>query len=305
MSLYNNVEKFVLQTASSGRKSSPNGIIDNAVGSLGMGSFGSATAVIAGNMAANAGMAAAQKLVNKYIPADVQKGLKIAGGMASDFMKDGEDGGLNGVGLGLLDSGLLNDMLPGMSGVASQIKYWKTPTPLFGGITPTEAAKIYDDMRGNSFSKKNLFLIEISSKLMGAGISQRFNMFVTEIDYAPFTISGEKRKVGSASVDSVQSSEPIEMRITTMDDQSGSIKRWYVNHHGAAAQENGTVGVPDNYAIQIKVVHSFITRKSIRGGYEDIGLFRPANLEFSLSRREDGLQEVQMTFSQLDTFMKV
>ncbi len=29
----------------------------------------------------------------------------------------------------------------------------------------------------------------------------------------------------------------------------------------------------------------------------------PANMELSLSRREDGLQEVQLTFTQMDTFM--
>ena len=64
------------------------------------------------------------------------------------------------------------------------------------------------------------------------------------------------------------------------------------------------MGTPAQYAIKIRVVHSFVTTGSNRGGYEDIGLFRPSSLDVSLSRREDGLQEMQMTFSQLDTFMR-
>lgn len=301
MSLYNNISESlsgsgVTGSIKSGVGSVTGGISSGASKAMGGGMLATAVAGIGGSMATNAVM----NLVNKHIPMQAQRALNVGAGAVGDIMS----GNFDGAGLRVLDSGLLNDLLTGMSGVASQIKYWGTPTPLFGGISPTEARRIYEDMRSNRLSKKNLFLIEISSKLMGAGISQRFNMFVTEIDYAPLTISGEKRKVGSASVDSVQSSEPVEMRITTMDDQSGSIKKWYAAHHGAAAQEGGTVGVPGSYAIQIKVVHSFITRESIRGGYEDIGLFRPANLEFSLSRREDGLQEVQITFSQLDTFMK-
>ena len=95
-----------------------------------------------------------------------------------------------------------------------------------------------------------------------------------------------------------------ELRLTTIDDQQGTLKRWFAAHHGAAAPRDGTVGVPDSYAITIKVVHAFITRGSNRGGYEDIGMFRPANMALSLSRREDGLEEVQMSFSQLDTFMR-
>lgn len=331
MSLYNNVEKLILQkTGSGGRKSSPNNLVDNAVGGLGMGAFGTAAAGIAGNMAKNAGVSAAERLANKYIPAEVQKGLSIAGGMVSDYMQDGEDGGIGGVGLGLLDSGMFNNLLPGMSSVASQAKYWKRKIPLWGGITPTRAAEIYDQMMSQKLAKKNLFLVEVSSNLPvemggGSGISEIFNLFVTEIDYAPYTITGEKRRVGAANFDSVQSAEPVEMRITTMDDQYGSIKKWYAKHHGKVAAEDGTVGVPASYAIHFRIIHSFIEKnqaqtyevwnetgkgvftksnETMSNHYEDIGLYRPANLEVNLSRREDGLQEIQMTFSQLDTFMK-
>jgi hypothetical protein len=246
------------------------------------------------SMAVNAGMG----LVNRYMPAEVNRTLVGAVG-------DLAQGDFESAGMRVIGSGVLNKVFNGLSGIASQMAYWRKPVPLFGGITPTEAKSIYDRMRGQPFSKKNLWLLEVSSRLNGGRMNtELFNLFATEVEYAPFTISGEKRRVGGALVDAVQGNEPVELRLTTMDDKAGTLKRWYAQHHAAAAAEDGTVGVPDDYAIRIRVVHSFITSESNRGGYEDIGLFRPANLELSLSRREDGLQEVQMTFSQLDTFMR-
>jgi len=303
MSLYNNIAEGLSSNGLFGSiKSSLNSVLGSAAGTasdaLGGGKLAKTVTSMGQSMASNAAM----NLVNKYVPLRAQRMINVGGGALGDILQ----GNMEDAGMRLLDSGLLNDLLPGMGGVASQTKFWGAPTPLFGGISPTEAKRIYDEIRGQRLSKKNLWLIEVSSRLKGGAMNdmQRFNLFATEIEYAPFTVSGEKRRVGGALVDAVQGNEAVELRLTTMDDQSGSLKKWYANHHAAVAAEDGTVGVPDAYAITIKVVHSFITRDSNRGGYEDIGLFRPANLDVSLSRREDGLQEVQMTFSQLDTFMK-
>jgi hypothetical protein len=71
----------------------------------------------------------------------------------------------------------------------------------------------------------------------------------------------------------------------------------------AAASKDGTVGVPDSYAIKIKIVHGFITQGSNFGGYEDVGFFRPADMQITLSRKEDGMQELQLSLVQLDTFI--
>lgn len=300
MSLYNNIAESL---SSSGLVGSIRSGLDSALGGV----AGSASKALGGsklaqtvtNMGKSMASNAAMNLVNKYVPLKAQHAINAGAGAVGDLMR----GDWDSAGMRLLDSGLLNNLLPGMSGVASQTKFWGGPTPLFGGISPTEAKRIYDEMRGQRLSKKNLWLIEVSSRLQGDA-SQRFNLFATEVEYEPFVLAGEKRRVGGAVVDAVQGAEPVELRLTTMDDQTGSLKKWFAAHHGAAASRDGTVGVPDAYAITIKVVHSFITRDSNRGGYEDIGLFRPVNLSVSLSRREDGLQEVQMTFSQLDTFMR-
>jgi hypothetical protein len=254
-----------------------------------------ATALAASTSAAGSKLAQAVSSIGTGMAKNAAMGLGIAGDlMGGDF---------DNAGLRLLDSGLLRDLLPGMDGVASQVKYWGTSTPLFGGITPAEAKRLHEEIMATRFAKKNLFLIEVSSELMG-DVSNRFNLFATDISYSPITIAGEKRRIGSASQDTVQGSDPVEMRITTKDDQAGTIRRWFSAHSAKVAGTDGTVGVPAEYAIKIKIVHAYISRESNRGGYEDIGLFRPANIEVDLSRRDDNLEEIQMSFTQLDTFMR-
>ncbi|WP_244531842.1 hypothetical protein [Nitrosomonas aestuarii] len=240
--------------------------------------------------------------INKHIPIQAHRALNVGGGVVGDILQ----GDINSAGLRILDSGLLNDYLPGMSAIASQAKYWGRPTPLFGGITPTEARRIFEDMQNTRLSKKNLFLIEVSSRLWGDWVSAQFNIFTTELDYSPYIISGEKRRIGGALVDSIQGNEPVELRVTTMDDQFGTIKKWFVTHHSFAAPSDGTVGLPVQYAIKFRIVHSFITDSSAPAdAYTDIGWFRPSNIDINLSRREDAMQEMQMTFSQIDTFISL
>lgn len=188
--------------------------------------------------------------------------------------------------------------------ILSQLEYFNTPNPLLGGITPRQAQIIAEDLQSRNLARKNLFLIEVSSELLGDGISQTFNLFATSVEYAPYTLTGEKRRIGSASTDSLQSSDPVEMRITTHDDTFGTLSRWFAVHAQKAASSDGTVSPPGHYAIRIKIVHAYITQDTNLGGYEDVGLFRPGNIEFSLSRAENSMKEVTMSFAQLDTFLK-
>ncbi|MBL8473826.1 MAG: hypothetical protein JNM98_18695 [Rhodocyclaceae bacterium] len=267
-------------------------------GALGGGKLARTVASMGQSAAVNAAMGA----VNKFVPVQAQRAVNVGAGAVGDLMR----GDLDGAGLRLLGSGLLNQYLPGFGGgVASQIAFWETPTPLFGGISPNEAKRIYDDMRGQTLAKKNLWLLEVTSRLQGGGLNMPdiFNLFATELEYAPLTLSGDKHHVGGAVIDAVRTSEPVELRLTTLDDTAGSLKKWFSAHCAAVVAADGTVSEPDAYAVKISVLHAFITSESNQGGHEDIGLFRPANLDVSLSRREDGLQELQMTFMQLDTFM--
>jgi hypothetical protein len=294
MSLYNDIANSLSKR---GLTSAISGGIDKALGGISTGNvFGDAIGRIGVGMARNAAIG----LVNKYIPPSMQRLVNAGTGAVGDIM----NGDFGSAGLRLLDSGYLGKLIPGMDGVGSQARYWGTPTPLFGGISPAEAKRIYDEMRSVEYCKKNLFLIEVDSNLV-KNISGRFNLFATEVEYSPYTITGEKKKIGAAHADIVNSSDPVELRITTLDDKTGFIKNWFAAHCLAAAGQDGTVGVPYDYVVDITIVHGFVTKDSSYGGYVDIGKYRAANMDLSLSRREDGLEEIQLSFVQADTFMKV
>lgn len=190
----------------------------------------------------------------------------------------------------------------------SNTDFWGTPTPMMGGLTPQEARRILKQVLGENRAKKSLFLLEITSSLQGGQLNmpERFNLFATDVEYSPFIIEGEKIKVGGTSIDAVSGNEAVELSITTLDDEQGSLKKWFAAHHLAAASRDGTVSEPGKYAIKVRIVHAACTDElaSKLSGYESLGLFRTANLAVSLSRREDALEELQMTFSQLDTFMR-
>lgn len=187
-----------------------------------------------------------------------------------------------------------------VAGAISAATYMSTATPLYGGITPREAKSIQQDVIRSGRAKKNLFLVRVSSALMG-DFSDDFNLFCTDIEHGPITITGDKQKVGTTVIDGVSGTEVDEIRMTTLDDKKGTIRKWFEAHSAAVTNADGTVGVPADYAIKITVIHSYV---SDLGGFRTKGLFRPVSYEVSLSRRDDALEEVQMTFTQLDTFMR-
>lgn len=238
---------------------------------------------------AGAAVSIAKSMAGKFIPPQVTRGINKGLGALADLS--------NGNIIGAVDR-FFPDAL---GGLLTQANYFGTPTPLFGGISPYEAKMIFDEAQSNKLCRKNLWLIELQSNLYGDD-SYRFNLFCTSLDYAPFTISGEKHKIGAAHVDTVNSGDPVELRMTTYDSEDGFIKRWFEEHCNAMVSKDGTVGVPNDYAVKITIVHGFITQDSNRGGYENVGWFRPANIELSLSRSEQAMAELQLSFVQMDTF---
>lgn len=300
MSLFNNVSRGL---QSGGVMGAVNAGIGGALGKassglsslLGGGPLASAIAGVGEVMVGSAVHGA----INEHVPASVRSALSAPGGVGG-ALGDAMAGNWTGVGVRVLDSGLIDSLFPDSGGTRSQSRYWATPTPLFGGITPRDAKAIYDATRAEAKAKKNLWLIEVTS---GAGGAERFNLFATEVEYAPHNIAGDKRRIGAAVVDAVTGGEAVELRIVTMDDAAGTLKRWFAAHAALVEHPDGTVGVPNDFKIGIRVIHGVVADKQ-RVAYEDKGLFRPVGVEYSLSRREDALQELQMTFTQLDTFMR-
>jgi hypothetical protein len=200
------------------------------------------------------------------------------------------------------DFGALLKLVPGgWSGIQNAL-FMRATSPLWGGISVMEAKRLYQETQYAGHVKKNLFLLKVSSPLAG-DVSKVFNIFATDVEYSPFIISGEKTKIGGAVLDRAEGCEPAELTITTFDDQYGTLKNWFSEHHAAIAHRDGTLGLPANYAVRIEIWHGIVMEGN-KNAWADIGQFRPANLNISLTRREDALEELQVTFSQMDTFMK-
>lgn len=173
---------------------------------------------------------------------------------------------------------------------------------IHGGLKPSDAAKIYQDAMLTDRARKNLFFLTVESELLG-DMSETFNLFATDVERGPSEVSGTKARVGSAQVDLLTQSEPVVLRITTLDDVNGTLKQWFEAQTAAVARPDGSFGVPggsNGYAVTITIQHAFAADM---GGFTGKVLCRPQSYEVGLSRREDALEELQMTFMQLDTFI--
>lgn len=213
------------------------------------------------------------------------------------------DGKINNFVRKLTPKSHLNGSLAKSRGVQEQTDYWNNPVPLLAGLTPREWSALMRKSLSISWAKSNFFLLEMSSPLYSKEDSDVFNMFATSASYSPITISGSQVKIGGTNIETPTSSEPVTLTLTTRDNEDGFFKQWFLEHAAATVNGDGTVGLPITYAIRIRIVHDFLTEETNQNGFEDIGLFRVANEEISLSRDEDGLELITATFQQLDPFM--
>ncbi|THA06726.1 hypothetical protein [Rodentibacter pneumotropicus] len=138
----------------------------------------------------------------------------------------------------------------------------------------------------------------------GGGIMSNFNMLATEVNYSPFSIEAEQYNVGAAIVDGVKSSQQAEISITTMDDEQGTIKRFFKQQASAMIHKDGTVGILLDGLVQIRVLHAFVSDNTNNGGFEETIIARPVSIEYDFNRREDAMQEFTMRFIQTDTFIQ-
>lgn len=175
--------------------------------------------------------------------------------------------------------------------------------PLFGGVTLDDAIRIHRASVVQPWARKNLFHVTVESPLpvSNANIAANlFNVFCLGVDYAPVTLSGTQHTIGTAVADVLKAREAIELSLTTLDDTAGTLKSWFTRLARLAAPVDGTVNVPAKFATRFTIRHAFIDGDS---GFADRALFRPHSMSLSLLRADQGMQELTLTFAQLDTFM--
>lgn len=231
---------------------------------------------------------------NAKIPASARKHIPLARKLISGGLSGAIDSGLD---LLFEKIGLRGTMMPG-EGLDS-------PSQLMGGLTMAEARQLFEQHSSNDFAKKNLWCLRVRNIQGGEALD--INMFAVDVSYPGFSVQGDAIQVGSGSFDNVTNSERREMRITTLDDSYGSVKKWFKERHSQMCHADGTFGLPIEYVFRVDVLHAFISEQSDGAvdGWVDSFVMRPGMLDFDLSRREDALQELQMTFVQWDTFSAI
>lgn len=180
--------------------------------------------------------------------------------------------------------------------------------PLLGGMTLRDARETYEQLRDAQLARKNLFFVRVIDYnpppveyADGMYFTSLFNLFALDVSYSPNTLTGEKVPLGSAVMDKLTGTEHSEMSITTMDDSRGSLKRWFEAKTSQAAHADGTFGVPAEYWLDIEVYHA--TPQARDDAYKYSMRMRTQNIQHELSRRDQAMTEMAMTFTQFDTFL--
>lgn len=130
-----------------------------------------------------------------------------------------------------------------------------------------------------------------------------FDLLCTDVSYTN-ALAGDHIQVGATFMDTPTGRSPTSMQITTMDDEAGTIKKWFEAKMRQVAHPDGTVGLPGEYVLTIEVVHAV----PLDGGQQSMAYsvkknLRADQMQLDLSRRDQGLEEVALTFSEVDPFL--
>lgn len=217
------------------------------------------------------------------------------------------------------------------------------PLSLLGGVSLAKARQIQQRVANTDYARKNLWFISVANvtplnlpfeaagAAMGAITSGDFfsvdtlasaasagaaflnwsnfdfNLFATDVSYAPVTLNSDSTHVGGAAFTTLTGRELVELRVTTLDDQNGTLKNWFRKKAALMVFPNGAIGLPITYLLKIRVTHGYISDEvdGIEAAYFDEFVMKPVSIDTDLSRREDGLQEIHMTFQQFDNFTQL
>lgn len=241
--------------------------------------------------ATNAATQAGLQKIQSKIPASTRKHLPLARSLLTRGVSGLSDALLNRAFERL---GINGTLLPGQT--------MDGPSELLGGLTLAKVRELYDAHSSPEWAKKNLWMLRVRNLKGGSALD--INMFATDVSYNAYAVQGDSVLVGSGSFDNVTNSDRTEMRVTTMDNAYGEVKRWFKERHDVMCHPDGTFGLPIDYLFRVDVLQAYCDEsvENAQNGLVDTFIMRPGGMDIDLSRREDALQEVQMTFVEWDTF---
>lgn len=181
---------------------------------------------------------------------------------------------------------------------------WAQP-PLFGGLTLARYRQLFIDTAQVPKSWKSLFLLQITELQPTAESPSGpapLNLLAIDVSFGPCTMQGDVVAIGGANIDHLSTTDRVEMRVTTLDDARGSVKRWFEAKCDQVAHSDGTFGLPAEYLMRVTVTHMAITPEAVKPDHlQHKYLMRPASVDIELSRRAPELEELTLVMVQFDT----
>lgn len=151
--------------------------------------------------------------------------------------------------------------------------------------------------------------IGLDAQLAGNSVANiagsTIDLLAIDVSYSEALI-GDSIQIGGSFIDRVTGRQPVEMQITTMDDEAGSLKRWFKAKLEQVARPDGTFGLPNDYAVDIEVFHAIpggLPAEQQSRAYSVKRSMRAVSSQHDLSRRDQALAELQMVFTEVDPFM--
>lgn len=182
------------------------------------------------------------------------------------------------------------------------------PAPLFGGLSLAQYRELFVATAMTEKEWRNLWHIAIEEVKTspespeGVGV---LNLLALDVSFNAATMPGEAERIGSANLDNLSGTDRVDLRLTTLDDARGTIKRWFLGKSDQAARLDGTFGLPAEYLVVVTIRHMDVAATSTPSQrMHQRWLMRPAGMEVELSRRAPELTELQLSFTQFDTFMQ-
>lgn len=191
------------------------------------------------------------------------------------------------------------------------LSYGTTPEAL-SAIQTTPLSAAIGLLKGDPLSMLSKAISSGVSNLLGVAASDAgvtpptdvgylMHLFATEVSYSGATLTGDKVPIGSGTMDLLHGRDAVELTITTMDDEVGTLKRWFEAKCKQAAHMDGTVGLPADYIVNFTILHA--TPKASVNAFGSYLAMRPVSIQYELSRNEDAPQSLTMVWTQFDTFV--
>lgn len=195
---------------------------------------------------------------------------------------------------------------PAGAAAAGQSPVQWTRAPLHGNLTADQRYLLFQELAMTPHAWKNLWFVSINERQTTQAAPEglpKLNLLAMDCSFSPSTLAGEAVPIGGGQMDNLTGSERVDLRLSTLDDAKGTIKRWFDAKCLQAVHRDGTFGLPSEYLVEVQVTHmSPLNEGSDSAYYRRKWTMRPVSVEAELSRRDVGHEDVQMAFTQFDTF---